>query len=62
APVTAAPPPRVETLPNGAPSVRPVPPAPGGKAAAAAGILVLMAGALAAFRHHVADFFGSLFR
>ena len=62
APVTAAPPPRVETLPNGASSIQPVPPAPGGKAAAAAGILVLLAGALAAFRHQVVDFLGSLFR
>ncbi|RUW63199.1 glycosyl hydrolase 108 family protein [Mesorhizobium sp. M7A.F.Ca.US.008.03.1.1] len=60
--VTAPVPLRVETSANGAPSVQPVPQATGGKTAAAAGILVLMAGALAAYRHQVADFFGSLFR
>ncbi|RUX74001.1 MULTISPECIES: glycosyl hydrolase 108 family protein [unclassified Mesorhizobium] len=62
APVTAAAPPRVETSANGAPSVRLEQPTPGGKTAAVAGILVLMAGALAAVRHQIADFFGSLFR
>ncbi|MFD2056549.1 glycoside hydrolase family 108 protein [Mesorhizobium calcicola] len=44
---------------GGAPAVQPVPPA--GKTAAAAGILVLIAGALAACLHHATDLFGSLF-
>lgn len=65
-PPVAAPapqPPRVETPVGGTPTVQPVPPAPpsGGKTAAAAGILVLIAGALAAFWHHVTGFFGSFF-
>jgi lysozyme family protein len=65
-PPVAAPAPQplsVETSVGGAPAVQPVPPAPpsGGKTAAAAGILVLIAGALAAFWHHVTGFFGSLF-
>ena len=59
APVPAAPTLGVETAAGGAPSAQPVPPAV--KTAAAAGILVLIAGALAAFRHHVSDLFGSLF-
>ncbi|WP_136621456.1 MULTISPECIES: glycoside hydrolase family 108 protein [Mesorhizobium] len=62
APVAASAP-RVETPAGGAPAVQPVPPAPpsSGKTAAAAGILVLIAGALAAFWHHVTGFFGGLF-
>jgi lysozyme family protein len=54
---------RVETSTGGAPTVQPMPPAPpsGGKTAAVAGILVLIAGALVAFCHHVTGFFGSLF-
>ncbi|MER9336810.1 hypothetical protein NKJ06_22890 [Mesorhizobium sp. M0293] len=54
---------KVETSASEAPTVQTVPPAPpsGGKTAAAAGILVLFAGALAAFWHHVTGFFGSLF-
>jgi lysozyme family protein len=61
APVPA--PPKVETPAGGAPAVQPVPPAPssGGKTAAVTGILVLMAGVLAAFWHHVIGFFGSAF-
>ncbi|MER9434919.1 glycosyl hydrolase 108 family protein [Mesorhizobium sp. M0618] len=62
APVAAPASPRVETSADVMPATQPVQPAPGGKTAAAAGILVLMAGALAAFRHRVADFFGSLFQ
>ncbi|RWC46747.1 MAG: hypothetical protein EOS55_17420 [Mesorhizobium sp.] len=55
-------PPGAETSADARPTVLPVPPPPsGGKTAAAAGILVLMAGALAAFRHHVTGFFGSFF-
>jgi lysozyme family protein len=65
-PPVAAPapqPPRVETPADGAPTAQPAPLAPpsGGKTAAAAGILVLIAGALAAFWHHVTGFFGGLF-
>nr|WP_281004920.1 putative peptidoglycan-binding domain-containing protein [Mesorhizobium kowhaii] len=59
APVPAAPSPGVEKPAGGVPAAQPVPPV--GKTAAAAGILVLIAGALAAFRHHVSDLFGSLF-
>jgi lysozyme family protein len=61
--VAAPQPPRGDTPADGTPAAEPVPSAPssGGKAVAAAGILVLMAGALAAFWHHVAGFFGSLF-
>ncbi|MFB9978707.1 glycoside hydrolase family 108 protein [Mesorhizobium kowhaii] len=59
APVPAAPTLGVETAAGGAPAARPVQPT--GKTAAAVGILVLVAGALAAFRHHVSDLFGSLF-
>ena len=64
APATApAPrPPTGETTADGAPAVQPVAPASGGKTAAAAGILVLIAGALAAFWQHVTGFFGSLFQ
>ncbi|MER8375736.1 glycosyl hydrolase 108 family protein [Mesorhizobium sp. M1406] len=63
APVPSSQPPRVETSANGAPTDQPGPPSrpSGGKTAAAAGILVLMAGALAAFWHHVTGFFGSIF-
>ncbi|WP_095091401.1 glycoside hydrolase family 108 protein [Mesorhizobium sophorae] len=59
APVPAAPSPGAEKAFGGAPAAQPVPPAV--KTAAAAGILVLIAGALAAFRQHVTDLFGSLF-
>lgn len=59
APVPAASSPGVEKPAGGAPAAQPVPPAV--KTAAAAGILILIAGTLAAFRQHVGDFFGSLF-
>ncbi|MBB6412201.1 glycoside hydrolase family 108 protein [Mesorhizobium sangaii] len=59
APVPAASSPGVEKPAGGAPAAQPVPPAV--KTAAAAGILVLIAGALAALREHVTDLFGSLF-
>ncbi|MER9306594.1 glycosyl hydrolase 108 family protein [Mesorhizobium sp. M0496] len=63
APAPVPQPPKVETPASEAPTVQIVPPAPpsGGKTAAAAGILVLFAGALAAFWHHVTGFFGSFF-
>ena len=59
APVPALQPSGDETAAGDVPAARPVPSA--GKTAVAAGILVLIAGALTAFRHHVSDLFGSLF-
>ncbi|MER9583229.1 glycosyl hydrolase 108 family protein [Mesorhizobium sp. M0276] len=63
APASVPQPPKAETTATEAQTNQPVPRAPpsGGKTAAAAGILVLMAAALAAFRHHLTGFFGSLF-
>ncbi|MFC3324251.1 glycoside hydrolase family 108 protein [Mesorhizobium cantuariense] len=63
APEPVAQPPEVEKPAAEAPAIQPGPSASpsGGKAAAAAGIVVLMAGTLAVFWHHVTEFFGSVF-
>ncbi|ESY70094.1 glycoside hydrolase family 108 protein [Mesorhizobium sp. M0051] len=63
APASVPQPSKADAIATEAQTVQPVPLAPpsGGKTAAAAGILVLVAAALAAFRHHLTILFGSLF-